>query len=74
MATMVISHDFVLGLFDHSTVWIKFFLEVIGPYKSMKQEFSLDPENFTGLYYRSWTNLTYMTDKCCCIHRGSLPN
>ena len=31
------------------------FLQVIGPYKNVKQEFSQDSNIFTGLYYRTWT-------------------
>ena len=59
--TMVIFHHFenrgFWGLIDHFAVCTKFFLEVIGPYKNVKQEFSLDTKNFTGLYYRAWSIL-----------------
>ena len=44
----------ILGLVDHFVVCTKIFLEVIGPYKNVKQEFSLDSKIFTGLYYRAW--------------------
>ena len=32
-----------------------FFLEIIGPYEKVKQEFSLDSKNFKRLYHRAWT-------------------
>ena len=46
----------ILGLVDHFVVCTKIFLEVIGPYKNVKQEFYLDSKIFTGLYYKAWTN------------------
>ena len=45
----------ILELADHFAVCTKIFLEVIGPYKNLKQEFSLESKIFTGLYYRDWT-------------------
>ena len=53
----------ILGLVDHFVVCTKIFLEVIGPYKKVKQEFSLDWKIFTGLYYRARTNMLWKTFK-----------
>ena len=47
----------ILGLLDGFVVCTKIFLEVIGPYKNVKQEFSLDSKVFTGLCYRAWTSI-----------------
>ena len=44
----------ILGLQDRFVVCTKFFLEVTGWYRNLKQEFSLDSKIFTGLYYRTW--------------------
>ena len=41
----------ILGLVDHFAVCTKIFLEVIGSYKNVKQEFSLDSKFFTGFFY-----------------------
>ena len=45
----------MLGIVDHFVVCIKIFLEFLGPYKNVKQEFSLDSKVFTELYYRGLT-------------------
>ena len=39
----------ILGLVDYFQVCTKSFLEVIGSYKNVKQEFSIDSKNFTEL-------------------------
>ena len=57
MCGMVIFHYFeksgILGPVDDFVVCLKNLLEVIGPYKNVKQEYSLDSKNFTVLYYRA---------------------
>ena len=44
-----------LGLVDHLAICTKMFLEVIGPYKYVKQELCLDLKIFMGPYHRTWT-------------------
>lgn len=43
------------GLVDHFVVRAKTFLEVMGPYKNVNQEYFLDSKLFIGFYYRAWT-------------------
>ena len=45
----------ILELVDHFVVFTQVVLEVIMPYKNVKQKFYLDSKIFTGLYYRAWT-------------------
>ena len=51
----------ILRLVDHFVVCTKIFLEVIGPYKKVKQEFSVDSKVFTELYYRARTSMLWKT-------------
>ena len=50
----------ILGLVDHFVVWSKFFLEVIGPHKNVKEEF-LWTQIFLrdSIYYRAWTKMGF---------------
>ena len=41
----------ILELVDHFVICTKIFLEVIGPYKNVKQEFALGAKTVMGLYY-----------------------
>ena len=45
----------ISGLVDNFAVCTKIFLEVIGPYKNVKEELSLDSKTFMRFYYRAWT-------------------
>ena len=58
-------------LVDDFVVSTKIFLEVIGLYKNVKQQFSLHSKVFTGLYYRAWTN--WVTSKQLLSNDVSLP-
>ena len=48
----------ILVLVDDSVLCIKTFLEVMGPYKNVKQKLSLDSKVFMGPYYMAWTKLS----------------
>ena len=56
-AMVIFRHFENRGLLYDFVVCTKIFLEVIGPYKNVKQDFSLDSIFFTGLCYRAWTSI-----------------
>ena len=62
----------ILRLVEDFVVCNKMFLEIMGPYKNVKQKFSVDSNIFTGLYYRQGLDYILKTLRKCCFSHSRM--